>query len=394
MSRSSPTAPWAVGPVRVRRVRGPHPDDPDQHYWRAEIRDDDGPRQVWTGWGRRLDPELSARILSAATAAAAEIEAESAPADPTVRYLLGCWRAEQESRAESGEIRPNSLKIYRAAIRFLAVGLGDLLCDRLDADALRAYVRARTAGSIRPPPSPGTEGRRRARSWAASSQSIATELSALHAAWAWGFRRGLVAERDLDLPRVAVRPTRSRYTPTVEEVARVIAALPDDWRRVAARLYAATGARLSEIGELRWRAVDRERQEIRIDGKTGPRVVPIDAGILRVLGTPGPPDALVLGRSSSTVASFSTQLRRACAKAGCEPWTTHALRRLACDRLYEAGADVGVVAKFLGQSPQVALRYYRVPRPSVLRGAALRAGLALPELDEAAVIDLDARRRG
>ena len=68
-------------------------------------------------------------------------------------------------------------------------------------------------------------------------------------------------------------------------------------------------------------------------------------------------------------------LESACKAAQVPYFTPHGLRRMVIDQLYTSGVDVGTVAAMLGQSPQVALRYYRQARRSDKETAARIAGL-------------------
>ena len=380
MARELPTDPWQVGPARLRRVRGPR--DDGAVYWRATVREEGAVRQVWAGWCVRGDATVTAEVLGLATAPA------TSPTIPTVRTLLGHWRAEQEARAAAGEIAPNSIRIYRQAIRYLARGLGDVLLSRLDVATVRGYIAARTAGRV------VLDVEDAGRRWSASSRTIHVELVQLEAAWTWARSRGLAPDHALDLPDHRPAATRARYTPTPAEVGAVLAHLPRPWMRWLVVLASATGARRGELASLRWRAVDLDRRVVELDGKTGPRLVPLGPAAIAVLREAAEGvedlDALVLGVVSDTVESVGRHVTAACDAAGVPRWTPHALRRLAVDRLYESGADVGVVARLLGQSPTVALQAYRQPRPDALRRAVEVARLGSIPAGE--VIDIEAHR--
>lgn len=369
MPREREDAPWTAGPARVRKLRGPKE---GLYYWRAVVVEGGKERVVWAGWGRRNDERLVLAIIDAANEAP-EAD-EGALPSPTVRGLLGTWRAAQEQRHKDGEIRARSLQVYRGVVKHLARGLGDVLLEQLDHDAVMVYVRARRA--------------------AAASRTVHQELIVLGSAWTWGRRRGVVPDRDLDLPDIRVEPTREKLTPTRSDV---LALLPhlDGWVRLAVLLLYATGARLGEVAYLTWAQVDLERGLLQVAGKTGPRLVPIVPHLARELRSVmvRDPDAYVLGVQPLTTRSrLLDHLETACVAAGVPRITPHGLRRLAVDSLYESGADVGAVATLLGQSPTVALRYYRQARPDTLRRALTLSGLG--EVPEGQVIPIPVHHSG
>ena len=63
--------------------------------------------------------------------------------------------------------------------------------------------------------------------------------------------------------------------------------------------------------------------------------------------------------------------------------------RVVIDQLYEKGVDVGTVGKMVGQSPKIALKYYRQARHSDMERAARFAGLG--ERSETNLIHLEKR---
>lgn len=215
--------------------------------------------------------------------------------------------------------------------------------------------------------------------------TVAGEILALRAAWAWGAEVGIVADV---LPRARLRAKRTRPKPTPDrdEIAALIAWVVENcavaWPPRLIRLLAATGARIGEVQDLRWGAIDLDRRLIRVSGKTGPRVVPLTAATAAEIASwgPGEEEARVWGVGPAR-ARTGTQdlLARASAALGLPPYSPHALRRAAVDALYESGAEIGAIAKVLGHSTQTALRYYRQPREASLRAAVEAADLgALP----------------
>jgi len=76
----------------------------------------------------------------------------------------------------------------------------------------------------------------------------------------------------------------NHHTPTGEDVAATVAAMPDGWVQEIARLLWATGCRLGEVLYLEWSAIEiGPRPHIRVTGKTGARRVPLsDAAAARL----------------------------------------------------------------------------------------------------------------
>ena len=144
--------------------------------------------------------------------------------------------------------------------------------------------------------------------------------------------------------------------------------------------------------------MDLETGEITIPSKKGTtktlhRKTVIPAPLLETLKAmePGAPQQRLIPVSVDTARTSITQryLKDACKAAKVPYFTPHGLRRMVIDQLYTSGVDVGTVAAMLGQSPQVALRYYRQARRSDKEKAARIAGLG--ERGESNVIEFDKR---
>jgi hypothetical protein len=71
----------------------------------------------------------------------------------TIRDLLEFWIGEQETRSESHEIRPGTLKSRRGSARHLTRLIGDVHVDRITSHTLETYkdrrLREGTATSSR-----------------------------------------------------------------------------------------------------------------------------------------------------------------------------------------------------------------------------------------------------
>lgn len=361
--------PRSVGSVRLRAVRGPREDG--RWYWRATRYEAGGEHSVWTGWATTAEADNSVAGLVAAGKA-------DAPRDPdraeTVRDLCELYLGRQSERAD---IRPHSLVSLQNLLKRVVAGIGDVKIDRLDSATLERHRDARLRAG-------------------GAAASVRAELVRLRCAWTWGQEVGLTPPRALPRIRVTGPTKRSRQTPTRQDIGAVVAQL-SGWSRAAVHLYAATGCRVGELAALTWDAVDLNRREITVTGKTGRRVVPLARSAADALAAwrdehpPASPGAPVWGVSRLTVsAKLRPILIGACTAAGVPVFAPQGLRRSAVDVLYRSGADIATAAAIVGHSPAVALAHYRQATSADMRRAVEAADLG--DLTGADVIDLADRR--
>jgi len=358
-------SPVTVDPLHARAVRGPRADG--RWYWRARRFAGGSEDSPWLGWGTREEVQ---RIL-AGMVAGGDLDAPRTDFEDvkTVRDLLECWVASREARDDLAE---GTVANYRAKARHLAAGMGDARLDRLDVLTLEGYRD------------------RRLRSGAAGA-SVAMELNVLRIAWAWG--REVAACPARALPKVGVRskPVRNHHTPHPDDV-RAVASRLEGWARTAFVLLYATGARIGEVANLEWGALDLARGEVTLEGKTGKRRIPLATEALEALCAFPHRDGRVFPVAAKTLRiTFPRYVARACEEAGVRVFPPHGLRRAAVDRFARAGVDVGTAAVFLGHSPAVMLQHYRGVTQDDLRGAL--AATRLGALDGGQVVDLERVRR-
>jgi integrase len=374
-----------IGPLHVRPRRGPN--EAGLWYWRADWYRDGKDHARGIGWAT---PQEAQRL--AADLVAREKFEEPKPrgeAIETVRDLLETWAASVRESVESGQIRPSTGDMYINRARHLATVLGEVRLDRVDSASLDAYRDARLRAPVM-----GREKRFADGEWSwvqvptnrkTAPHTVAHELRVLRVAWRWGEQRGYCPARRLPSVAVKTRDTRDRRTPTREEVDRVTAAL-DGWPGLAVLLLAATGARIGEVADLRWRSVDLDGGWIILSGKTGPREVPIEPAVVAALRSAGPgtPDGRVLPVAPKTVRTTlgRDHIAKACADAKIQRFTPHGLRRCAVDSAIGGGVDPGVASKLFGHSPEVMLRHYRTATRDDLRAAVRRSGLGSVKLAE------------
>ena len=176
------------------------------------------------------------------------------------------------------------------------------------------------------------------------------------------------------------KPLRPKETPTLDDFWAVVDALPQPWHRTMAVLLGATGARQGSIAKLRWEDVNLDNREVRLCGKGGRwRDVVVDEDLIDYLRPlyPGNGRGSVLGVTKGTATSnFGEALRELdWDDLGIRRFTSHGFRRMVVARYYTSGADIGVVAAQLGQSPEIALKYYREATREQKERAVALAGL-------------------
>lgn len=351
--------PKALGPpgLRSRVVRGPKD---GRWYWRTERADKS---VADTRWATAAEMRTVNRQL-AEQGAASIPDADTASIDMLDR-LLGAYIAYLD---DMGQHAAGSLTAYRLQrTQIKESGGGGYDVERLDSGALE-QLRANLA---RRPLAP---------------RSVRGCLHLVSAAWKWGRREGLTPDREVAMPEVKI-PKTPQYTPNQAQIAEVVEVL-DGWPRLAVRLIWATGARIGEIASLEWSAVDLDDGTVTLDGKTGPRIVPLhEALVADIRAWPRSVDQ-VLGVAFNTVrVNLPRRIGEACTATKQRHWTPQALRRAAVDELQRAGVDVKTAADLLGHSPQVMLEYYRQVTDDDRRVAMKRARLGLPPQPKLVALD-------
>ena len=314
--------PADVGGLHLSIVRGP--DAEGLWYWRAR----DAERKVaWTGWASRADAIRIVRKLTG--------EAEPPATLVTIEDLLNVWVAARQTDAQ---LSPRTKGNYRRMVAHPLRCLGGLRLEALDHPALEGYRNARLGDGAAP-------------------RSIRQELLMVRLAWRWAIGRELLNAAALPTVKLKTRGyVLNHRTPTEPEVAEVLGHMRGE-ELLAAQLLAMTGARLSEILELRRRDVDLNGGLLHMNGKVDHRTLPLTPGMRRLLEGRAGPEELRLLRTNAN--QLREALGRACALADVQAFTPHGIRRMAVNRLNRAGVDPKVAAAITGHSVEVMLTYYR-----------------------------------
>jgi integrase len=384
-----------VGDIRARAVRergkrGPHD---GRIYWRAE----QGRESVWRGWATREECLRELAVIASGKGRRHRVSDLR-----TVRDLLDYWVGtvvDQDQRWSAGTIKiirgrtpglDEEPRLGGSAGR-LVRDLGDVSLERLDVPAMVSWRNKRLKRGD-------------------SAHTMLSDLTWLRVAWQWG--REVGATPDRPLPHVEIdRPAEeSGRTPTPDEVARVarwLRAHAPRWAMPLLLLQAATGARISEVAGVRWCDIDGKKRTVRVDGKTGPRVihgvrpdvlaavhllrdhVPIPGHLARRSDH----EQVVWGVSRYTADEVSRYVDRACEALGIERWTTHGIRRMCVDTALRNGAEIAPAARMFGHSPMVMWARYRRITEEDLEVAAETARLGVP-VEDADVIEIEERRKG
>ena len=144
----------------------------------------------------------------------------------------------------------------------------------------------------------------------------------------------------------------------------------------AIRLLMLTGCRKGEILGLKWDDVDRTAGELRLRGaKSGPRMVPLTAPVLRVLdGIPrarGNPWVIRGRRPGTHLTDLAYHWTRIAARAGLEGVRIHDLRHSYASRALALGETLPMIGRLLGHSQmETTARYAHLARDTIRDSAA------------------------
>ncbi len=427
-----------IEPVRARAIRGPHRDNKKSWYWRTEYHHDGSSDTLWTGWGTRQQVREKITKLIASKGldvlvAETRVRRGEVTHIGTVEHLMRAWYAWW---LDNPEAPATTLKTYKYAARHVVKALGDVRIARLDLTTLEAFKRNHLRawvkrkhkeieglelklsaaqerleavhGTDRAQGAARTVEKLSARLEALERRlkkpvksTLALDLKVLNAAWNWareridGFPNRKLAIKAVLPSKQEIHDAINDHRPTVADFWEVVSKL-DGWAKLAVLLLAATGARKTEIGTVRWASFNAEKKTLLLlDGKTGTReaALPLETVEKLLKARPEGARGRILGEVTvSTVQSGLAQhIRRACVEAGVTYFSVHAIRRMVTDLMYAKGSDPSAAAAQLGHSVQTALEHYRRVHPDDKARAVALAGLGAPP-EEATVVSLDERR--
>ena len=198
--------------------------------------------------------------------------------------------------------------------------------------------------------------------------TVTFEAGFLLRAWRWAFEERLVAVKPpkLELGR---GKREQKIAPNRAQINAILQALKGEARLIV-EVLASTGARIGEIVMLRRCDYDPQSHWLTVDGKTGPRRIPIDETLRERLAARADGSTSPLfhwGRNCKAQATrFSwvrDNLARACRRLNMPSFTPHSFRRAAVHFYITLGYDPKTLSALLGHSVKVMMEYYRTPTP-------------------------------
>ncbi len=173
---------------------------------------------------------------------------------------------------------------------------------------------------------------------------------------------------------------RERFLSSAE-LARLADALNEEQKKapmatVAFRLLIITGCRLGEIQKLKWRCVDFEREEIRLDdSKTGQRTVYLSPQGIELLKAvprvPGNPYVIAGDEPGAHLTDLQRPWRRVRKRADLNDVRIHDLRHTFAANAAASGLSLPMIGKLLGHTQaQTSARYAHLAADPVRRANA------------------------
>ncbi len=289
---------------------------------------------------RRLSPRsrelVTPLIIRLAEREGISVAETEAPQPKSLAECMGLWTAKLRGEGRSNR----TVKMYTYLVgRFL----------EKHPEPTRADIRQHIADRL-------GEG--------LSPAAVENERKALRSLFSFLHQEGLRP----DDPTAGIRhirvPYNERRCPSVEDVEKVLEvgclrSNDTDKIRLIIRLIATTGLRLTETASLRRENVDLDALELRVTGKGNRlRVVPLLPEVSQTVGDymerrPSDSPFLFPGKTRTGYAeiyNIEKTLKRACLRAGVEPFTPHGLRHFYATEMLKKGAKLEVVGRILGHS--------------------------------------------
>lgn len=329
---------------------------------------------IWSGRGTR--EEVKEQVLNALAVRTHAPQVEAAPEVVFVGDMIELWLGGAELRHEEGQIATDTLEHYDAIAKKLKpltpvpiASLGTAIEDHKS-----AQLRAGMATSY-----------------------VNQQLTCVRMAWRFCSRRGYLTTGEPVWPKLKTIARWEKKTPTKGEVLKLWeGAEPKDpadpWEKEIILFTASTGARQRENSTLKWPAFDSAGRRVLLNGKTGPRWIPLRGDVLQMMRE----RRMRISGSSEYVWSVKSrpmewnrnQLKKAAEAAGLGRLTSHSLRRHFCVELISAmfsrgPADLDPSARLTpkdyerlaGHSFQVGMKAYINSRSESREAAIELAGL-------------------
>ena len=315
---------------------------------------------VWAGRATRDEAEAAVLAVAVRLAGGEDVRVGRDCVARTVADVLAYYLGECGEKVQAGLMEASTLTGYKSQRARIRVALGPTLTSRLVARDVERWVRSRLQRKDAP-------------------LTVRGDLILLRAALSWAASVGLCDPVSITWPRIKADRVRPKPTPTRAQVRAVWEALsPWPNEQDAFLFLASTGARQGELNALTWADVDTRVKTVRLTGKTGTRIVPVDGDCLSMLRRrrmAAMAERLVFGSRARGVTLCQRKLPVACEKAEVPRLTPHALRRFVSSELIERGTDPRSYEDIMGHTFEVGLRDYAASRAETRRGAVVDAGL-------------------
>ena len=144
---------------------------------------------------------------------------------------------------------------------------------------------------------------------------------------------------------------------------RLLDACVSDHQRLFIYNFSYSGMRIGEASPLKWDVVDFRDRIINVDGKTGPRQIPIHKDYLHILAASKNGSPYFFPRSSNKNEHLgkeylSRQFKEIATRAGMPQVTSHSIRRSVATHLLRKTGDAKTVAAILGMTVEILLKHY------------------------------------
>ena len=211
-----------------------------------------------------------------------------------------------------------------------------------------------------------------------SEGTIRLMVSTLKGVITWSKSAGYLQPMNLTFPRLKVSNQRTRILTNLEE-SRLLDVLkanknPDDYDLIV--LLIDTAARLNEIQQINWDAVDLEKEEIRLwRPKTSTesmiKLTDRSLDVLKRRNKHRHSSGLVFPSSTGGVRRTTPKsIQNAYKKAGLDNFCTHSIRHSTASKLVNNGMSLYAVSKMLGHSSiTMSQRYSHLEQASVAEQA-------------------------
>jgi integrase len=164
--------------------------------------------------------------------------------------------------------------------------------------------------------------------------------------------------QDIDFPKASASEQRVRII-TTEQEDELLAELTGDCRDLAICLMD-TGARLTEITELRWSQINLAEQEIELYRKKvrNTTFLKMTNRMYEVLSQREKTSEFVFGVGGKPISTKLPAIRRALKKIGLADWTIHDLRHAFAAKMIKNGISIYELSSLLGHSSVTTTEIY------------------------------------